>query len=595
MNNIIKHLYSKTILLSFFSFGFQMDIIKNSKFLLKELKLTLYLPLFLYLNKAYNKKKYSIFYELSSIYNLFPSISQEKIKSVIFYFLRKISFFHEIPVTIDIKNLTNNDYINCKYGLKKFNLILNCFTDSNEIISIIKKNSIYLNKLNELKKISFHFSYKTDNYERIEILKNLIDSGFIGKNIENLEFEGFFNIIKIYDEFSNQNCNILLEEEKKLLEDFYKSNIKELDINIINIQEYGIILTFLKLLMRLKNLKTIKLNIYLVSILRVMIKINFVENFKNLNQLILNFSNYIDTNLSFLKDTNLAKKVTQIISFNLSQFDLTLFPNLEEVNLDIKNYDNLNKLKNIPTNQLKKLFINFYNDIFPYNYIYDLLNMCNNIEIINLKFCIGKKINFNDILKIINIISKKNNINLNIELLKNNRIIIELLCNKIVFITNQENHNDINYFDDFNLLFLNDYNSINSLIIKGNNQNKLWNSKLFINNLIYIKYIEINNIIINKNLLDNIFQYNNLEYIKISVFEFKLDVLSEKIKNLNKLKTLKILQNNKFINYQEKPINLINLLKFNKELEEIIINDLIYTKNYFQKFKKYFPLIKYPE
>ena len=595
MNNIIKHLYSKTIVLSYLSLGFQMDIIKNSKFLLKELKLTLYLPLFLYLNKAYKKKKYYIFYELSSIYNLFPSISQEKIKSIIFYFLRKISFFHEIPITIDIKNLTNNDYINCKYGLKKFNLILNCFTDSNEIISIIKKNSIYLSKLNELKKISFHFSYKIDNYERIEILKNLIDSGFIGKNIENLEFEGFFNIIKIYDEYSNQNCNILLEKEKKFLDDFFKSNIKELDINIINIEEFGIILTLLKLLMRLKNLKTIKLNVYLISILRVMIKINFVENFKNLNQLILNFSNYIAINLSFLKDTNLAKKVTQIISFNLSQFDLTLFPNLEEVNLDIKNYENLNILKDIPTNQLKKLFLNFYNNIFPYNDIYNLLNMCNNIEIINLKYCIDKKINFNDILKIIDVASKKKNINLNIELLKNNRIRIELFSNKIVFITNQENHNDINYFDDFNLLFLNDYNDINSLIIKGNNQNKLWNSKLFINNLVYIKYIEINNIDINKNLLDNIFQYYNLEYIKINVFEFKLDVLSEKIKNLNKLKTLKIFQNNKFINYQENPINLINLLKYNKELEEIIFNDLIYTKNYFQKFKKYFPLIKYPE
>ena len=595
MNNIIKHLYSKTIILSFFSFGFQLDIIKNSKYLIKELKLSLYLPLFLYLNKAFKKKKYSIFYELDSIFLLFPSISKDKTKSIIFYFLRKISFFHEIPVIIDIKNLTNNDYINCNYGLKKFNLTLNCFTDSNEIISIIIKNSIYLNKLKELKKISFHFSYKINNYERIEILKNLIESGFIGKNIENLEFEGFFHVIKIFDEYSNKNVNILLEKEKKILEDFYKNNVKELDINIINIEEFGIILTFLKLLMRLKNLKTIKLNIYLISILRVMIKINFVENFKNLNQLILNFSNYIDKNLSFLKDTILAKKITQIISFNLSQFDLTLFPNLEEVNLDIKYDENVNKLKDIPTNQLKKLFINFYNNIFPYNDIINLLSKCNNIEIINLKFCIEKTINFNDILKIFNIISKKNNINLNIEIVKNNRMRIEFFFNKIVFITNQENYNDIKYFDNFNLLFLNDYNDINSLIIKGNIQNKLWDSKLFTNNLIYIKYIEINNININKNLLDNIFQFFNLEYIKINVFEFKLDLFSEKIKNLKKLKTLKILQNNKFINYKENPINLINLLKYNKELEEIIINDLIYTKNYYQKLKKYFPLIKYPE
>jgi len=287
--------------------------------------------------------------------------------------------------------------------------------------------------------------------------------------------------------------------------------------------------------MRLKNLKTIKLNIYLISILRVMIKINFVENFKNLNQLILNFSNYIDKNLSFLKDTILAKKITQIISFNLSQFDLTLFPNLEEVNLDIKYDENVNKLKDIPTNQLKKLFINFYNNIFPYNDIINLLSKCNNIEIINLKFCIEKTINFNDILKILNIISKKNNINLNIEIVKNNRMRIEFFFNKIVFITNQENYNDIKYFDNFNLLFLNDYNDINSLIIKGNIQNKLWDSKLFTNNLIYIKYIEINNININKNLLDNIFQFFNLEYIKINVFEFKLDLFSEKIKILKKL------------------------------------------------------------
>ena len=513
-----------------------------------------------------------------------------------------------------------------KNKTKKKNLYKNIYIN-------IKKNN-YLKNINEIK-------YKNNDFINRKILLRKI----IFKPIRD------FNIFDIYT-FNEKIGKILEYIYQMPEKNNWDNNIKEFrKLRIWNIKETVYNRLIINKVLSLLDYKGIKLGYFNFNDLKMINNINIYNLLKKKSKdpvLIYNLVNIWKKNdykywIDYNKDI-LIKKIINSLIININKYyniniklnikkkklDNIVDENLNIINLNLKYKDNYLKKKynllwkNIENNyKIIKLISNleFINNksnikIINKNYIYNYnlsYRIFNNVAYTLDKYKIYT--NMKKLLKYIkvNVKDSKNKIIKNNIMEKKNK-----LKNIIINVKNNNILNNINseklylyYLNNINIknYIKNIYNYEYSVITSLNNKNNLINNILNNNELYFLKR-NIKNIYKDSYIIYYINYYNNLKNKLINIYtknkikkkikKIKLlgyyknyniqNIINKKnFRSIKKFKTFKkIIRNNKILTFK----NLTNFSKlFNikgKELEFLLENKNVITKNIFNIKKEFF-------
>ncbi|VEV59434.1 RNA polymerase D (apicoplast) [Plasmodium vinckei vinckei] len=540
------------------------------------------------LKKYYIYKLYSYKFKINKIFKfMFNFKMYLNIKFNLIFLLNKLLF----------KNKINKFYLNY--------ILFNSHIKYNFIYNSISKNfkCNYNNII--IKNIDNFIKYY--NYNTLQLL---IKNSYNKWIIYNLyTYYIYFNYIKLYN-INNKGIIYYNNINKKY-------NILYFINNSINYSSYYYINNY-----NIMN-NNIKLYMYLISIKKNNLKLNYLNKIYSLNnkyiiykvgmKKIIYNKNFINNSiLKYNKYEKYNNNIYEIIYYNWSKYLLknnyfNLFivynnyikylykntiknylyfiKNLYYVNNNFINNSIIYKLNyNIYNNQFNKLYDykkniyllfinNFYNKIF-YNYIY---NNINNLYL-------------NDItvgLESINILFENKNIKNNISFISNNIYVIYYVkyynyLNNIIYIYNVCNINKINYFKYKLNFYSYIFEDISSILYSGYslntdfyliNNNLKYYFKYLLSNINIYQSIKSSYIYIYNILLESIVKQYSYQNIYLPAIYFELI-----IKKM--LSCIKIISNN------------FNLFKYNDIIPLYLINIINYSLN-LNKYKiyKYEPII----